>query len=347
MLVCVCKNPGFIGNENLLGNCSTPFICDGKVVDINKPLNEIECKCPLTDINVRYDNNVPGCKELLIKEANEKYFDYTDLIIFNSSRQLNIEHFNPTVRDNLKTKHLLDPCKNSLHDTTVQIIGGYFDGTRNVCNFFDSGFPVSNGLLDFKPVEMNGSEKFVQVSSDGGFATDLWDFVRMTDNIGGQQRMYGIGITGIKFYPPLAADTNQYVLVPPNGLSYGDNEQLYMTNRNTLIAPRCLMHPLLTYRCRWSFKEFSIKKGVPIDKPYPVPSCYLWSRQDWIDAENYLTDTIQFTKKGISLKNKPMLKMRGSKPFAIKFTRDALNVTTTLVFVEESDFQLHKDLIDQ
>ncbi|CAD6220341.1 GSCOCT00014035001.2-RA-CDS [Cotesia congregata] len=42
---CLCKRPGFIGNMTLFGNCEHPFICDGDVVNINVPYNDIECKC--------------------------------------------------------------------------------------------------------------------------------------------------------------------------------------------------------------------------------------------------------------------------------------------------------------
>lgn len=42
---CLCNRPGFIGNMTLFGSCEHPFICDGDVVDINVPYNEIKCKC--------------------------------------------------------------------------------------------------------------------------------------------------------------------------------------------------------------------------------------------------------------------------------------------------------------
>lgn len=147
MLLCQCKEPGYIGNVHLLGACDTAFVCDGKVDSIDKPLNKIECKCGPTSTTKRYGDGMPACKKMLVREANERYDDWSSLVQWNSPRLLETKRFNPTVRDNVRSRFLLNPCTNSLHDTSVLVPNASFREEQNTCRVFDYGYPVRSDLL--------------------------------------------------------------------------------------------------------------------------------------------------------------------------------------------------------
>lgn len=152
MLLCQCKQPGYIGNVHLLGSCETAFICDGKIDKIDQPLNKIECKCGQTSTTKRYDDGMPVCKKMLVLEANERYDDWSSLVQWNSPRLLETKRFNPTIRDNVRSSLLLDPCSNSLHDTSVAVPNASFRPEQNTCRVLDYGYPVqSDILLSTKP----------------------------------------------------------------------------------------------------------------------------------------------------------------------------------------------------
>lgn len=147
MLLCQCKNPGYIGNVHLLGACDTPFVCNGKVESLDRPLDQVECKCGPAETTKRYADGMPICKRLLVWEANARYDDWSSLVQWKSPRMLETRHFNPTIRDNVRSSVLLDPCSNSVHDTSVAIPNGQFDPTNNTCRFKDYGYPIETDVL--------------------------------------------------------------------------------------------------------------------------------------------------------------------------------------------------------
>lgn len=111
MFFCNCKNPGFIGNTSILGACDTPFICNGKVDNINQNLEDINCVCSPTQHSIRTEqNNVPMCVDMTVREANNRN-TLRDVII-NNEDLIDIKIFNPIIRSNLNNvDKLLHPCK--------------------------------------------------------------------------------------------------------------------------------------------------------------------------------------------------------------------------------------------
>jgi hypothetical protein len=113
MFFCNCKNPGFIGNTSLLGACDTPFICNGKVDDINKPLSEINCKCSATQYSVRNNNAIPlpMCVDMTIFQANNRN-QLNDLIrTVHPEKLAPIGVFNNAIQRQLNVESLIHPCK--------------------------------------------------------------------------------------------------------------------------------------------------------------------------------------------------------------------------------------------
>lgn len=106
-LICICKNPGLIGNSSILGNCTDVHICSGKIDNINKPISEISCLCEENQISDRI-NDIPYCRDKLVTEINGD-----DDINWNTGTSLApIDYFVNTIVQNLPTniKYLKDPC---------------------------------------------------------------------------------------------------------------------------------------------------------------------------------------------------------------------------------------------
>lgn len=111
MFFCNCKNPGLIGNTSLLGACDTPFICNGKVDDINQPIENINCKCSRTQYSVKNNQNIPMCVEMTIQEANNRNLLDEFLNTADQDKLAPIDIFHPTIRNRLNVQSLLHPCK--------------------------------------------------------------------------------------------------------------------------------------------------------------------------------------------------------------------------------------------
>ncbi|UVT30828.1 PIF-1 [Penaeus vannamei nudivirus] len=104
MLYCQCKNPGYIGSLELNGACDEAFICNGEIDDINKPLEEIQCKCEDSQINSNV-NNTPVCLDSTIENFN----NYDD-IFYNGIRTLPKEYFAHNISSKFPGDRIRDPC---------------------------------------------------------------------------------------------------------------------------------------------------------------------------------------------------------------------------------------------
>lgn len=106
MLICECKNPGYIGKTTLLGACDEVFICDGKIDNINQPFESINCVCGPT-YNQDKINDIPICKEKTVAD-----YEYTmDDFIAANVNYSEIKYFASSVRSNIKATHLQNPCR--------------------------------------------------------------------------------------------------------------------------------------------------------------------------------------------------------------------------------------------
>lgn len=109
-LLCMCKNPGAIGNETIDGDCTTVYMCNGKIDDINKPLEKINCICDTGYISDRdKTTKVPYCKEkLIIDEDIEEYVneEYEKHNIKTTSK----DNFHKNIAQNLNISKIKDPC---------------------------------------------------------------------------------------------------------------------------------------------------------------------------------------------------------------------------------------------
>ncbi|UBZ25617.1 PIF-1 [Carcinus maenas nudivirus] len=108
MLYCECKNPGYIGKTHIDGACDEAFICDGKVEDINKPLNEINCVCN-DELIPEIINNTPSC----IYPSVKNYKHYDDDNFYENIDTVPKDRFIPEISNIAKFPgaNIINPCK--------------------------------------------------------------------------------------------------------------------------------------------------------------------------------------------------------------------------------------------
>lgn len=355
MLICTCKNPGYIGNENILGNCTTAYICDGKIDNIDQPLNEIVCECDQTQKNIRYDDGLPVCKSLIVREANEQYTDWTYLIPWNSDRHINANVYNVTISSNLNTKQLLDPCRNAATDTSLEIPFAKYNTRIGSCQVNDFGYPISNKTLNFAPKydELTSTEADAAppgpnghtpiISADAVLPTSEYEYLRFTDNCAGVRRIMAVKVPGIQFYS--GYEKTPLILHMPDGLGLGTLAQVYITTDKTeFIGPRCENHwPSYTcYLNNYIVNETA--NGLTLSDYRTIPITFLFNTDSWADAETLVIKSYSpFPRNGAELRQTRFQKFATISALGIQYAKKSSpEPSGILSFRSQGDFIVHK-----
>lgn len=342
MLICSCKNPGYIGNDNILGNCTTVFICNGQIDDIDKNLNDINCKCSEREISMRYEDGLPVCKSMTVKDANERFDDWSHLVPFNSNRQIDSNKYNVTISGNLKTSRLLDPCQNSIHDTSIEIINGKFDSINGRCVVLDYGLPLSTGLLDHHPED--DTVKIESVSSDCVLATEKYLKARVSDNIAGVRRVNALTVAGLPFAQDLQNTT--VVVVPKHGMSFGKNGQMSITaNPDIFNSCRC-SGDWPNYSC-YVLQYFDhIEDNLTFPGHRLCPSSFFWGQELWNNSEFLVYNGVKFNRNGLYFDNDAWRKISSILPYGIQWSSGADSIDSGILsFASPDDFKKHREVM--
>lgn len=135
-LICLCINPGYIGNNTIMDACETPFICNGKVKDINVPLAEVQCDC---DSGMRSElvNGTPTCQPYTVKDAHDISESTLSITVPVSTHMIN-----STISGNYPFNIIQSPC--AVCPITGKYTGGKLvDANGNVqCVSGDPSFGV-------------------------------------------------------------------------------------------------------------------------------------------------------------------------------------------------------------
>lgn len=336
MMICQCKNPGYIGNEHLLGACSTPFICNGKVDNINQPLNKINCQCQQNEKSIRYDDGLPVCKPMLVKEANELHNDWSYLVPWNSDRITSKDVFNPTIRDNLKTSKLLDTCRSSINDTTKEIKGGSYNDALKTCQFRDNGFPLVLGIFP--------ETKHDLATVDGGLVTDTYDSIRVLDNVAGKRKINTI--TTRLLANNDTENLGKIAIVTNDRIGVNNTSQLHLTHDYTLLTPRCSGN-WPTYNCSMEVGNCYTVDGLPFYNGREPPFGFWWNTEDWDRYEQYDKRVVS-TKMydGLTLDQKTMSAYSGvlSGSFLLAH-KNSINSYSAFPFMSDKDIKEHRKVI--
>lgn len=330
MLICSCKNPGYIGNTSLLNPCEEVFICDGKIDNLNQPLEKINCKCDATEHSVRYSDGLPACKTLLVKEANDLYKDWANLIDWSSDRKIQIDIFNTTIKQNVHSSVLLNPCNSSAHDLSKTINNGKYSALTKTCVFDDYGYPIRNGLLD------DPATGFSHV--DGALSTGEFKSIRLSGDNSGVNR-FGALTAPMDFHNGIMSD-----MVLPRDVTVGKNTQLSIsTVKNNAWGPHCETREGFRWNCYIRNKPKWWTREIPRFGFDELPSLWsqreLWNTAEMTFNESFLVDRVT----GLHVDNKRLNDVAGVgfKTFGYGIKLAKSGDMGLLAFSNNNDWRAH------
>lgn len=332
LLICNCKNPGIIGNDTLTGSCESVHICNGKVKDINKPLDQIECSCEKAEVSKRMnESEIPICVPITVREANDKYNDWSSFVQWGSRDTISTESLSLDYKTNLPDR-ILDPCRNSIIDTSVSIPNGQYDKDAGTCRFHDYGIPFSIGLFTQSKKNPNDSNAAV---FDCAIHTRLpYQFVRVTGGVDGYESVLAINV-----------DAKTVVVFPDEKkkVGVGESAQIMITTKpEEFYAPACdALKFKLTYTCYMRNHYNLMENGLPRALAEPHPFLYLWDYEDWDRYEGVAgKGSLDYAKDGLRITNlKTFLAGEQLAAYGVKFGREESGV---LSFKNLEDYRLHE-----
>lgn len=344
MLICQCKNPGYIGNDEILGTCSTPRICNGKVNDLMKPLKEIECKCTELEKNKRYADGVPVCVGMTVQDANRAFNDWTDKLDWsNNPRTINIAVFNSTIVENMKIKKLLNPCQNSIIDMSIEIPNGWYNDELKSCAANSYGFPIVNGTLkqvDQPPIKYNRTIK----TFDGMVHTGIHKSIRLSDSYATNNRSVVLHTTipieklGIGYYK--IAQT----------IGFGRSGQLLFPLNNDLVAGSCQEFNA-TYTCKYEKRnDLELYNEIPFTPYVDKPWWAIWGYETWEATYHMTSDGLDMHPYGATINTNNFNKRDDFRNFGViwcnKDDNDGSCQNSVISFVSNEDYDKHKRMIN-
>lgn len=345
MLICECMRPGYVGNESLLGSCTTVRVCDGRVDNIDQPLERVNCVCGKLETNVRYADGLPACKTMLVKDANERYPDgWEHLVSWHDNT-----YYQPTsifakhVRDNVRSRRLLDPCRHSLVDpiNSPRTTDSSFNAYTKSCQLRDHGVPLAVGLLG--PHNPNTAKLAVDAIIP---TTGTWNFIRFTDNVSG--RHTPCAISSVMITPGNNAIPARLagLFVAPVDTGIGVYGQLYpRVEKATFHSGRCV-GSWPSYDCYLNPYPGTRKVlGMPTGGYRDCPEEFVSKRQYWYWSEDMGSYGIQPSRYGISLDNVRVHRDHGLRFYGITYATsyDVLSGITS--FDSSRDYERHLNLL--
>lgn len=362
MFICHCKKPGYIGNDTLLGNCTTVYMCGGNIDYINKPLKEINCICNDREMVKRDERDgLSYCKEMTVLEADKRYEnigDWSHLVPWNSERLIGIEAYNVTISGQLgNLSKLLDPCRNSILDTSIEIIGAKFNVVNGECQFKDYGYPIESRLLNYKPklgIEtMTPEHKKVNDKSDArigaGIPTGKYVKIRYLDNVDSKRKISAIEVKGVNLDNKLYG--NEYfgklkkiniLLVAPLGTALSDVGPLSITTKSNFIAPTCVGDwPF--YDCFFHNYYIGLKYGLPKCGSRTAPWTFPWEVTYWKTMEETISQGTTYTARGIFFNNMDLASLKNF--YGLQFVSESSEQNEqngVLLFTNDQNYVFHQ-----
>lgn len=353
MLICMCKNPGLVGNEHILGPCENVYICNGKIDNLNQPIDKISCSCENTQVNDRYENGIPVCRTMNILEANDKYTDWSNLINWGDKSIVAKTVYSPTVKDNVRSSKLLDPCVNSLIED-ITIPNAYYNSVKKTCHFKDYGYPVRTNILDTNDPNndklgngvVSGKEvtEFKLNSVDSVLPTTKWRKLRLIDNVGGVRRQINVETSLLPYKP----DKTLYVNFPPN-VGISDDSQIMITTKDEMYNGKC-EGSWPSYDCYMEDYYKYRKYGVPYPGWRPPPGTFLWGTDHWYQSESLVYDGLAITSNGVSINQENFNRFSNVRTFGLQLCNSTVDFDTPcyngpLSFVNEEDYKKHNNVV--
>jgi Per os infectivity len=354
ILLCRCKNPGYVGKNTLLGDCSVPTICGGKVVSLDQELRELECDCKPHERSMRYTDGLPSCKTLLVHEANARFDDWTNLLAWDNDRTLPTRYFSVTIAEGVKTRVLLDPCRNALTDPRIEIPNGRYDAGHGQCFLTDHGFPLVLDLLKVRTEQKPDKGEIAPIFVSAVLPTSAYRRIRISGGISGKGRFFAIVTRGIQFGALGRHDleSGTITLVPDGKIAVGGPHSRGAVSINprprSFWSSRC-DERAFGYSClvRENY-GYTLPSGLTFPSVKPPPALYLWGTQEWVTAESRVKDSFKEGAYSVvvragAFEENPQLQGYGLQWCAYHDPEPS----GIVMFERYDDYQLHKQAISE
>jgi hypothetical protein len=266
----------------------------------------------------------------------------------NSQDLQNIDKFNPTIRDNMNVRYLIDPCRRSIIDPHLEIVDGTYDVHLGSCKFKDYGIPLRLGLL--KEDDSIDDELRLMRFDAGLSTTGPWTTVRFLDRIGGKRRLINIEAEVV-----LQSEKNNdigniirriYVNAPEN-IGFGERSHLHLVvdSRISMYGGKCT-GSWPTYHCFWDRYLAGIANGIPVAGSRSVPNAFLWNWEDWDAAETSIAKGAspysETFERGLTILNEYFTNRDVYRACGMIFTK---HVAGMLRFESNDDYRRHKAIL--
>lgn len=125
-----------------------------------------------------------------MREANDRYSDWSSLVQWGSRDTISTDSLSLDYRTYLPDR-ILDPCRNSIIDTSVSIPNAQYDKDTVTCRFHDYGIPFSIGLFQHPKKNSGSSNTFVDCAIH---TRQPYQFVRVTGRVDGNESVLAINV---------------------------------------------------------------------------------------------------------------------------------------------------------
>jgi hypothetical protein len=281
-LLCECKQPGFIGNDTILGNCSTIRICNGKIDNLNQPFEDIQCICDKTKYSNKMTNGAPVCTTLTVAKANQLYADWTDLLSFDGNT-IAKNAFSIDIAGNLNISKMLDPCSTDIL-SGKEAVGAEYSETLKSCTVTDPKFifPITN-------THLADNKESINYVLSANFNSIFWISTvgSVISSFGGKG-----SIPSIESLPNYKIDSELnpiYMFKDPVAINHNYNP-LHGTQYTCPRVECSGTWP--TYNCYYNSGHAPImtKCGIPVADRSEAPGTFPWGADSWGEAESLFTE---------------------------------------------------------
>lgn len=348
MFICHCKNPGLIGNTHLLGNCTSVFICNSKIDNIDQPLEKINCKCKDDEESSRYiDSKIPICRTLTVQAANEKYSNWTDKINFINTRTISKNVFNKTISDGLNVDILLDPCRNAMDDPTQRIFGASYNLEMQTCITQQNGIPIKNKILN--PSKFTNRDTATEMdvaveTIDGFINSEYHKLIRYSDRVAGKRC-----IVAVKTIVPQIDKNNDIIIALPGRITLHSNGQLYApAMKNLSLYTGVCANVGFEYACwmrKTNFGNIDASGTILMPLPPAPPIYMLWGTEKWKQAIEMISIHSVGLYKQTTFIRDEFYGIDKSRSYGIQFDIENRELSGVVNFNNYNDYSIHKSAL--
>lgn len=347
MIICNCRNPGLIGNTAVNGACDTVFICNGKIDELNRPMEQINCVCESNSFNVRL-NDIPNCQLKTVLAADQENI-LNELLVEPDQNTLLMNdrtNFNLAIVQNVGSRYLLNPCRNCpITNNLIPNSSLGKVGNRSDSLFCSINFDLRNGLGEYFgiPIRRSKTERILAGNSGpdailGIFWEELIIYTRLESYI---QRFVFIfnSVYNEKIYEELNLDPSLKYAIAVDDMLLGVHFAIPTVASNEFPQAECIGH-WPSYSCEWrQIGTAQRSESLPINivpltpnsniihgrAPRQIPGSFIWNRDDWTNMEKF---NLYFEWRHIEVDGEPVRYVTNERTYFTNYFADKIKFMT-------------------